>query len=536
MANQGKFKRQLTLSDLTFIGFGAMFGSGWLFASSHVAAIAGPAGIISWLLGGGAILLLGLVFSELGAALPRAGAIVRFSVYSHGPLIGYLMGFVTLIAFSSLIAIEVEAGRQYAASWFPSLTQKGSSLPTISGWLFQFTLLVIFFALNYWSVKIFAKSNTLITLFKLIVPTLTIVVLLSQLKLDNFTVDGFAPFSFSGVQSAISTGGIIFAYLGLTPIVSVASETRNPQRTIPIALILSAVLSTIVYLLLQVAFNGSIPTQMLSHGWAGIADQFSLPFKDIALVLGLGWLTIFIVSDAIISPSGTANIYMSATPRVVYGWARSGTLFHIFTKIDEKSGIPRPALWLTFALSVFWTLPFPSWEALVSVVSAALILSYAIAPVSAAAFRKNAAALPRPFYLKGMAVIGPLSFIIASLIVYWSGWNTISWLLGSQIAMFLIYLLFKRSVPTEKVSYRQQIKSSLWLIFYYIGQMVISAFGMFGGNGTFQQPWDVIAVAAISLVAYYWGIVSCLPEAIFDDLEDEAEEETALIDQTIKLG
>ncbi len=322
----------------------------------------------------------------------------------------------------------------------------------------------------------------------------------------------------------------------MTPIVSVASETRNPQRTIPIALILSAVLSTIVYLLLQVAFNGSIPTQMLSHGWAGIADQFSLPFKDIALVLGIGWLTIFIVSDAIISPSGTANIYMSATPRVVYGWARSGTLFHIFTKIDEKSGIPRPALWLTFALSVFWTLPFPSWEALVSVVSAALILSYAITPVSAAAFRKNAAALPRPFYLKGMAVIGPLSFIIASLIVYWSGWNTISWLLGSQIAMFLIYLLFKRSVPTEKVSYRQQIKSSLWLIFYYIGQMVISAFGMFGGNGTFQQPWDVIAVAAISLVAYYWGIASCLPEAIFDDLEDEAEEETALIDQTIKLG
>lgn len=125
---------------------------------------------------------------------------------------------------------------------------------------------------------------------------------------------------------------------------------------------------------------------MLTGGWSGVGKEFSLPFKDIATVLGLGWLVYFIVSDAIISPSGTGNIYMSTTPRVVYGWARSGTLFKIFTKVDEKSGIPRPAVWLSFILSVFWTLPFPSWEALISVVSAALVLSYAIAPIAVRIF------------------------------------------------------------------------------------------------------------------------------------------------------
>ncbi|WP_026678997.1 APC family permease [Fictibacillus gelatini] len=522
MPAQGKFKRQLSLSDLTFIGFGAIFGSGWLFSASHVGELAGPSGILSWVIGGFAILLLGLVYCELGAAIPRAGGVVRYPVYSHGPLIGYLIGFITLIAYSSLIAIEVEAARQYAAAWWPGLTQKGSSLPTLTGWLVQFALLVVFFLLNYWSIKTFAKSNTIVTIFKFFVPALTIIVLLTQLKSANFSIHGFAPSGFFGIESAISTGGVIFAYLGLTPIVSVASEAKNPQRTIPIALILSVVLSTIVYVLLQVAFLGSIPTDMLTGGWAGVGKEFSLPFKDIAAVLGIGWLAFIIVSDAIISPSGTGNIYMSTTPRVVYGWARSGTLFKIFARVDEKSGIPRPAVWLSFIMSVFWTLPFPSWEALISVVSAALVLSYAIAPIAAGAFRHNAPDLPRPFRLKGMAIFGPLSFIIASFIVYWSGWNTISWLLGSQLVMFVIYVLFKKWVPTDVVSFAQQVKSSWWLVFYYGAMIAISYFGLFGGTKALGHPWDLIIVTVVSLVTYYWGSRTGLPEAVFDD--DDVEQ------------
>ncbi len=81
----GKFKKQLTLTDLTFIGLGAIFGSGWLFAASHVSSIAGPAGVFSWLIGGGAVLLLGIVFCELGAALPCAGGLsaTRFFPTGH---------------------------------------------------------------------------------------------------------------------------------------------------------------------------------------------------------------------------------------------------------------------------------------------------------------------------------------------------------------------------------------------------------------------------------------------------------------------
>ncbi|ABM99162.2 amino acid permease [Burkholderia mallei NCTC 10247] len=498
-AGHGKFKKQLSLTDLTFIGLGAIFGSGWLFAASHVSTIAGPAGILSWLLGGFAVLLLGIVYCELGAALPRAGGVVRYPVFSHGPLLGYLMGAITLIAFSSLIAIEVVAARQYAAAWFAGLTVEGSGNPTTLGWLVQAALLCFFFYLNYSSVKTFAKANNVISVFKFVVPLAVIVVLFAFFKPANLTLHGFAPFGMPGVEMAVSAGGIIFAYLGLTPIVSVASEVRDPQRTIPIALILSIVLSTLIYVLLQLAFLGGIPSAMLAGGW----------------------LAYMVVADAMISPSGCGNIYMNATPRVVYGWAKTGTFFKVFARVDEASGIPRAGLWLTFALALFWTLPFPSWEALINTVSAALVLSYAVAPVSVAALRRTAPGLPRPFRASAFALTGPASFVIAALIVYWSGWRTVSWLLGLQIAMFAVYLACRRRVPTAHLSLAEQVRSCAWLIAFYALMIVASYFGGFGGTGQLAHPYDTFAVAAVALVIYYWGAHTGVPSAKLQLDDDE---------------
>ncbi|EIT85676.1 amino acid permease [Fictibacillus macauensis ZFHKF-1] len=522
MSDKGPFKKSISLTDLILIGLGAIFGSAWLFSVSNVASKAGPLGSISWFIGGVIILLIGLVYAELGAALPRTGGILRYPVYSHGPLVGYLISFITIVAYTSLISIEVTAVRQYVAYWIPGLTKAGSDSPTIAGWLLQFALLSLFFLLNYWSVKTFAKSNFIISFFKYIVPITIIIVLAFHFKSTNFTVQGFAPFGFNGVQAAISTGGVMFAYLGLHPIVSVAGEVKNPQRNIPIALIVCIVLAAIIYTLLQVLFIGSIPTDMITAGgWESIQEKFPLPFKDISVALGLGWLATLVVLDAIISPGGNGNIFMNTTSRLVYAWSRTGTLFNVFSKVNKKTGIPRPSLWLSFGLSIFWTLPFPSWNALVNVCSVALILSYAIAPISSAAFRVNAKDLKKPFTLKGMSIIAPLSFIFASFIVYWSGWKTISWLIGSQLLMFVIYLLFSKYVPKKDVSLKQQIKSSLWLVVYYIIMLIISFAGSFsGGREYISNPLDLVIIAIVSLLIYFWAKYSGLPKAIIDSDHD----------------
>jgi len=505
MSTPGTFRKTLSLTDVTLIGLGSIFGSGWLFAASHVAAMAGPAGIWSWVFGGVAVFLLGLVYCELGAALPRAGGVVRYPEFSHGPLLGSLMGLVTLIAFSSLIAIEAVASRQYAAAWFPSLSQPDSGDPSLLGWLVQLALLLLFFLLNWFSIKSFAISNNIISVFKFLVPLLVIVLLLGHFNPDNLSAHGFAPYGTAGIQAAVSTGGIIFAYLGLTPIVSVASEVRSPQRTIPIALILSIALSTVIYVLLQLAFLGSLPAEHLQDGWSGVGALYTLPYRDIALVLGLGWLATLVVADAVISPSGTGNIYMSATPRVIYGWARSTGVLPWLTKVDKKSGIPRPALWLSLGLSIFWTLPFPSWEKLIGVVSAALMLSYAAAPMAVAALRRSAPELPRPFRVRALALLGPLSFVVAALIVYWSRWETLSWLLGLQVLMFIAWVLYRLSSKAHRARLWQQVRCALWLIVFYLLVMAVSYLGTFGGISAITHPWDTVLVAVIAVGIYEWA-------------------------------
>ncbi len=536
MEQQGKLKKQLTLTDLTFLGLGSIIGSGWLFASARVANVAGPAAWISWLIGAVAVILLGLVYAELGGSIPRAGGTVRYPVYSHGPLIGYLMGFASLIAFSSVAGIEVEAARQYLGGWVPGLTaDQVSGHPTVLGWFVQLVFLIIFFLLNYWSVKIFGKTNTVITAFKFIVPLLAVVVLLTQFKGINFSIHGFAPFGFSGIESAVSTAGIVFAYLGFQQAVGFSSEAKNPQRTVPVAIILAVLLSAALYILLQVSFVGGVPTSDLSGGWAAVKEKYPLPFRDVALVLGFGWLAALITFDAIISPNGTGNIYLSATSRVVFGWARNGTFFKVFGTVDEKTGVPRAALWLSFFAALFWTLPFPSWDSMVAVVSSATVLTYIVGPISAHAFRYNAAELPRPFKLKGMEIISPLAFIIASEIIYWTGWKTDSWLLGSMLVMFALYLLFAKYVPKDTVDFAQQVKSSWWLVVYFAIMMVLSYLGTFEGNGTLPGPWDQIIVAVVSLVVYYWGVKTALPKAVFDVEHVEGGDVVAASTQTVSM-
>jgi len=519
----GKFKREISLLDLFLIGLGAIFGSAWLFAVSNVASMAGPAGWISWLIGGLIILVLGFVYAELGSSLPRAGGIIRYPVYSHGPLVGYMISFITIIAYTSLIALEVVAVRQYATFWWPSLTIEGSDSPTLLGWFVQFLLLAAFFFLNYGGVKAFVKFNTSISFIKYMVPILIIVILFMHFNEANFTIHGFAPFGASGIQSAISAGGVIFAYLGLHPIVAAASEVKNPKKTIPAALILTIIASTVIYLLLQVSFMGSIPTSMLTNGWGDIHEEFSLPFKDIAIILGLGWLANLVAVDAIISPGGNGNIFMSTTSRLMYAWAKNGTFFKKFAAINNKTGVPQASLFLTFIMSVFWTLPFPSWNTLVNVCSVALILSYAIAPVSAAALRKNAKDVERPYRVRGMKIVAPLAFIFAAFIVYWAGWQTVSWILGVQFLMFLFYWLAKKRVPVQNVSFKQQVKSVWWMLAFYLGMMIVSYLGSFGGIGFLRYPFDLVSVGVVALLSFIWSQYTALPEAIID--YDEVEEE-----------
>ncbi|MBB5142982.1 hypothetical protein [Desulfovibrio intestinalis] len=153
-------------------------------------------------------------------------------------------------------------------------------------------------------------------------------------------------------------------------------------------------------------------------------------------------------------------------------------------------------------------------------VSGALCLSYALAPIACGALRINAPDLPRPFRVRGLKIISPLTFIIASLIVYWSGWSVICWLFPIELLLFVAYILASKKVPTQHVSLQQQIKSTLWLVAYYILTLIISYLGSFGGKGILTSPWDVVAMGLVALLCYYWAMKTCLPKANITEAPD----------------
>lgn len=532
---QGKFRKSLSVLDLTFLGLGAIIGSGWLYGSLYASEDAGGDAWMAWVFGAIAVMLIGLVYAELGSTWPRAGGIIRYPQYSHGSLVGFFMGFASLLAYSSVAGIEAQAARQYAAYYLPFLTVKNSGNYTGWGLIAEILFLLIFFLLNYWGVHIFGKTNTIWTAIKFIVPTLAMILLFTHFHASNFSIHGSNPGGAKGVFAAVSGAGIAFAFLGFRQAIDFAGEAKNPQKAVPIAVILAITVGAALYVLLQIAFIGAVPASFLAHGWAKLPVGWSNgPFAQVAKLIGLNWLAYLLLADAVISPAGTGNIYLGSTTRVLFAWTKNGYFYSLFNRVSPKTGIPRPALWLSFILAIVWILPnnFHSWQGLVGAITSATVLTYIFGPVTAASLRRTAKDIKRPFRLGGMGIIAPLAFIAGSWIVYWSGWTVDSIIISLTLGSLVLYFAFMDRNDQTRAQLKRDWKSGIWVIVYYIFLGVMSRIGSFGPmkHPLINGPWiDTLVIAIGALVFYYWGVASALkvPDFSSDDETDTAGLEVA---------
>ncbi len=509
---EGHLKRRLTALDLTMASIGGIIGSGWLYGSMRSAAIAGPSAIFSWVIGGIAVILIGLVFAELGGAIPESGALVRYPQYSHGTFVSFILGWAAVLGFASLPPLEAEAVVQYANVYIPGLYVH-AQLSAI-GLLAAFVLMLLFFFLNYFSVNVFAKTNTVWTLIKIVIPVVTVVLLLvTNFHGGNFTAakaGGFAPFGTSAILQAVPLGGIIFAFFGFRQAIDFAGEAINPQRDVPRAVIWSILLCVVLYLLLQTSWIVAMPASALAHGWAAI--NFSSPFANLVLTVGFGWWAVILFADALWSPAGTGNVYTGSTARTFLAMSRNGYFPRAFASINPKTGIPAYALIGTVILGLIFLLPFPSWALLVGVVSNAYVVTFTSGPIAAAVLRRTAPNLKRPFRLGGINWIAPVAFILCSLIIYWTGW-TDDWivLLGILLGvLFYAYGVSSFSLDREKFG-GQHLKAGYWLITWLVVELVMSYIGSknFGApHQLIPYPWDLVVIIVYSVFFYYWAVRS----------------------------
>ncbi|MGE7763339.1 APC family permease [Peribacillus sp. NPDC097895] len=498
--NQERYlKKKMGFWSLTALSLGGIIGSSWLFGPWNTAKMAGPAAIMSWIIAAFVITLIALVYAELARVRPETGGLGRYPLYSHGKLLATVTSYSIWLGYCATAPVESSGVIQYANEFWPGLYDISKEQLTTTGILASTVLMVFFVVVNYFGVKLFAVTNTVITTIKFIVPVLTIIAFfMTGFHEENYTSHGFAPNGYGAGLSAILTSGIFFAYTGFGNVVMMSGEVVNPRRNIPLALITSLSVSAILYVLLQIVFIGAVPPEMLANGWSGI--KFDSPFANLALMANMVWLSWTITADAMISPTGSALAYTAGTSRHVFGMAKSGFLPSYFATINKRFGVPTRALTLNFLIGLLFLFPLKSWTAIVAIVGAIGIFKYASACVTVMVFRK--VGLTKDNGIPGMNFIAPLAFIFATLLIYWTNWSRVQlaiWGLAIGIVGYLITHFINKHKSIE-------ILGGIYLVIYILMLVGISSIGNFGGKGIIPEPFMSYIVAIIGFVFYYFAV------------------------------
>jgi amino acid transporter len=531
-------RRELGLIGATWASETSIIGSGWLFAPLTAALLVGGGAVVDWVIAGVVVILLALCHAELGAMYPVSGGTARFPHFAFGSVAGIGFGFFAYVQAVTIAPIECYAFVTYASYYWPGLYNTQTGKITGAGLWVTVVLMAVFTAVNFLALRQFARVNNVITWWKVAVPVFTIIVLFFQFHPGNFTAGGlgFLPGGAKGLFAALPLAGIIFAYSGFEQADQLAGEIKDPGRNLPRAIIISVLLGTVIYTLLQVVFIGAIPPHDLPKGLLGINDPLILagPFAGVAALAGIAWLAHILRVDAFISPSGTGLIYTTGTSRISYGLARNRYAPQIFGRTNG-SGVPWVGLIFAFIFGLFFLLPFPSWHSIVGLITGASVLMYAGAPLSLGAFRGQVPEAPRPYRLPAASVLCPAAFVIADLLIYWSGFEVV-WKLG--IVLVIGYVLIGVSMAFDKQRPPLDWKSAIWLPVWLVGLGIISWLGQYSGGGvapplntsTIPFWWDIVVVAAFSLVIYYWAMYTKLPREEMLDLVGRQSGEQELPD------
>lgn len=458
------FKKEIGPFALLFISMTAIFGSGWLFAPLYAAQIAGPAAILSWLIGAGMAIVIALTMAEVITLFPRAGGLQAIAQLTHGKLLGILTNVLMLLVCIMLPALEVRAILQYLGANSSGLITSSHTI-TLKGYVFAGLLLLIINAINIHGAKLTAKITSFSLILKLIAPLFILafflIALYKHTGLDQSNLKTFFAFEWKDIFLAISTSGIIFSFNGFNQATLFAAETKNPQRSIPFAILGSILVTALLYLAIQYVFLIALPTSYLQHGWHAL--QFpgdNGPFAGLSLLLGLHSLVYVIYADAFLSPLGTAFTYSSGAPRIFYALSEQSDSFPILKKLN-RGGVPFYSVILSMILSFLTFLFLPNLKAMISMLVAAFVLNYSVAPLSLLTLRKSHPYLTRPFKVPVAPLMCFCALFFSYIMCYCCGFSSLcrlSVLVSITVLVACIFL----------VNLKQQVlpllKHSAWFI------------------------------------------------------------------------
>ncbi len=451
---EATLKRTLTARHLILLGIGAVIGAGIFVLTGQAAANhAGPAVMLSFVIAGFACALAGLCYAEFAAMMPVSGSAYSYSYATLGEGMAWFIGWCLVLEYLFASASVAVGWSAYLISFitttlhmpFPDALSAAPIAWTgqefvSSGKLFNLPAVLIVAAVSgllYVGVTQSAFVNAIIVAIKVTVICLFIGIGAAHIDPANWIpfipentgVDG--QFGWSGVFRAATI--VFFAYIGFDAVSTAAGETKNPQRNMPIGLLGSLAVCTVVYIVVCAVLTGMMPYHLLGTD------------KPVATALEpyptLSWLKTFVEIGAIAGLSSVVLVMMMGQTRIAYTISRDGLLPKVFGKVHARFRTP---YWATIVVGVLAAAlaGLVPLNVLGELVSMGTLLAFATVCIGVLVLRRTRPEIERPFRVPAVWLIAPLG-ALTCLFLFWQAF-VVHWHLfvAWTVLGLLIYFLY----------------------------------------------------------------------------------------------
>ncbi len=431
---RNKLKKDLGLFDVFAISTGAMFSSGFFLLPGIASHYTGPSVFLAYILAG--VLILPAMFSiaEISTALPRSGGAYFFLDRSLGPIMGTIGGLGTYFALMLKTAFAIIGIGAYAAIFWAVPVKTVAILATL-----------FFMVLNLIGAKKTTAFQKIFVIFLLIILVTFIVdglfSVFSSGYLNEQTIESqFTPLFSNGLGGLFTTVGFVFvSYLGLTQIASVAEEIKDPERNIPLGMMLSLLVTGLIYGLGVFIMVAIMEPTAFASDMAPAATTAKQIFKWLPDNAGVWLMSI----AALAAFASTGNAGLLSASRYPFAMGRDKLFPVIMSKISKK-GTPVTAILLTTALIIFFILIL-SEEGIVKLASTFQLLIFIFINFSVIVFRNSKIESYDPGYLSPLYPFMQIVGIIISLIlIIYLGWMPVLFTSGIVIMGLLWYHFHSR--------------------------------------------------------------------------------------------
>jgi APA family basic amino acid/polyamine antiporter len=420
---KSKLKRDLTAWDLTLLGIGAIIGTGIFVLTGTGALTAGPGLLLSFIIAGIACAFAALCYAEFASIVPISGSVYTYSYATLGEFVAWIIGWDLVLEYLFAVSAVSVGWSGYFQSFLAgfgiklpvALTAAPGAIPGVHT-LFNLPAFFIVILLTFLLSRGISESkrvNNIMVIVKLLVVLLFIAVGIGYVKPANW--HPFMPFGTQGVFAAAAL--VFFAYVGFDAVAAAAEETRNPKRDLPIGLLVSLAICTILYVVVTLIMTGIVPFQ-----------EFKTSLDHpVALALqktGQNWAAAIIDIGAIAGMTTVMLVMLYGQTRIFFAMSRDGLLPKALSNIHPKYKTPFGSTWALGSIAAIVG-SLVRLDNLAELVNIGTLSAFTLVSIGVIVLRKTKPDLPRPFRTPGVPVVPLLA--VAFCLFLMSKLQPITW-------------------------------------------------------------------------------------------------------------